>query len=256
MSPLDFFAGDDKQLIAERIGAVFVNGEESAEAGFVCKDGRAIPYFFTSRKVLFDAKPYLIGTGIDISERKAAEEALRLMQVELARISRVTALGELSASIAHEVNQPLAAIIGNADICLSWLSAGSPDLQEVREAISDILNDGNRASEVIKRIRTLVKKGPLQKTRLDINEVVREVIALVTHAATRRRVRLETELGDALPTLMGDRVRLQQVLLNLIVNGMDAMNAIEEDARELVVETGENGSGEVQIAVRDRGIVQ
>ena len=254
MHPLDFFAGDDRALIEERIGRVFDTGEGSAEADFACKDGRAVPYYFTGRRVLFDGEPYLIGVGIDIAERKAAEEALRQTQGDLARMSRVTALGELAASIAHEVNQPLASIIGNADICLMWLSKGASDLAQLRDALSDIHGDGQRASEVLKRIRNLVRKGEAQKTRLDLNEVVGEVMSLLSGTANARRVRVQSTLSASLPEVLGDRVQLQQVLLNLLMNAMDAMSAVEEGKRELVVETRPGGEGGgIHVAVRDRG---
>jgi PAS domain S-box-containing protein len=254
MHPLDFFAGDDRALVEERIGRVFITGEGDAEADFIRKDGRAVPYYFTGRRALFDGEPYLVGVGIDIAERKRAEEALRQTQGDLARMSRVTALGELAASIAHEVNQPLASIIGNADICLTWLSVDSPNLGQVREAIADIHADGLRASEVLRRIRDLVRKGTAQKTRLDINEVVGEVTSLLSGTANARRVRVQSRLGDGLPCVLGDRVQLQQVLLNLMMNAMDAMGSVEEARRELVVETDADTDGRaVLVAVRDRG---
>ncbi|HEY0377000.1 MAG TPA: response regulator [Pyrinomonadaceae bacterium] len=190
----------------------------------------------------------------DITERKHAEEALRQTQADLARMSRVTALGELAASIAHEINQPLTSIIGNADICLTWLSEEPPDLTQLREAISDIDSDGHRAAEVLRRIRDLLGKGTARMTPLDINEVVGEVASLLGGAANARRVRMQSRLGTGLPPVLGDRVQLQQVLLNLLINAMDAMSAVEESRRELVVETGEDDdAGNVLVAVRDHG---
>ncbi|MFL6332009.1 MAG: response regulator [Pyrinomonadaceae bacterium] len=254
MHPLDFFAGDDRALVEERIGLVFATGEGDAEAELVCKDGRAIPYYFTGRRALFDGEPYLVGVGIDIGERKRAEEVLRQTQGDLARMSRVTALGELAASIAHEVNQPLTSVIGNAEICLMWLSGEAPDLAQVREAISDIHSDGLRAGEVLKRIRNLVRKGDAQKARLDIDEVVGEVTSLLSGAAGARHVRVQTRLCGDLPQVLGDRVQLQQVLLNLMVNAMEAMSAVVETARELTVETGaDDEGGGVLVSVRDGG---
>ena len=185
--------------------------------------------------------------------RKRAEEELRRTQAELAHVSRVTTMGELAASIAHEVNQPLGAIVGNADICLHWLSNGQPDLGAVREALSDIVKDGHRASEVIARVRALARKSAPHKAPLDLNEVVGEVLALVGHEAQRRQVRLCAEPGAGLPSVDGDRVQLQQVLLNLVMNGIEAMAGVEGRARELTVATGRCEGGEVLVAVRDCG---
>ncbi|HZN11426.1 MAG TPA: ATP-binding protein, partial [Blastocatellia bacterium] len=185
--------------------------------------------------------------------RKRAEEELRRTQAELAHVSRVTTMGELAASIAHEVNQPLGAIVGNADICLHWLSNGQPDLGAVREALSDIVKDGHRASEVIARVRALARKSAPHKARLDLNEVVGEVLALVGHEAQSRQIRLCAEPGAGLPCVDGDRVQLQQVLLNLVMNGIEALAGVEGRARELTVATGRCEGGGVLVAVRDCG---
>jgi PAS domain S-box-containing protein len=256
--PLDYFAGDDRRLVEERIGEVFVTGEGATEADFVCKDGRAIPYFFTGRRAVIDGKPHLIGVGIDISQRKHAEEELRRTHVELAHVSRVTTMGELAASIAHEVNQPLGAIVGNAEICLRWLS-GAADLELVREALSDIVKDGHRASKIISRIRALVKKSVPHKVELEVNEVVGEVIALVGPEAQGRGVVLHSEPGAELPHVQGDRVQLQQVLLNLMMNGIEAMTGTEESrtgdrTHELTVTTGRAETNGVLVSVRDTGV--
>ncbi len=254
MHPLEFFSGYDKHLIAERIGEVFTTGEATVEAGLVCKDGRTIPYFFTGRRVLFDGKPYLVGMGIDITERMQAEEELRRTQAELAHVTRVTTMSELAASIAHEVNQPLGAIVGNAEICLQKLNDRQPDLELAREALADIASDGLRASEIIARIRAMVKKSTTQKTELDLNMAIREVLLLVGHEAKRKQVTLRAELGTILPPVLGDRVQLQQVLLNLFINGIDAMAGVEGRTRELKVMT-EKGEGNLVLAsVWDCGI--
>jgi PAS domain S-box-containing protein len=254
MHPLDFFSGDDKQLIAKRIGEVFTAGEATVEAGLVCKDGRIIPYFFTGRRVLFDGKPYLVGMGIDITARLQAEGELRRTQAELAHVTRVATISELAASIAHEVNQPLGAIVGNAEICLEKLKDSQPDLGFVREALADIASDGLRASQVIARIRDLVKKSTPQKTQLDLNMVIREVLLLVDHEARRKRITLSTELGVVLPNVLGDRIQLQQVLLNLVINGIEAMAGVEGRTRELRVMTKRGKGNWVMALVRDCGI--
>jgi C4-dicarboxylate-specific signal transduction histidine kinase len=185
-------------------------------------------------------------------ERKRAEEQLRQTRAELAHVSRVTTMGELAASIAHEVNQPLGAIVGNADICLHWLNDKEVDLAQLREALQDIVSDGHRASEVISRIRSLVKKHAPEKSQVDLSVIAREVITLVNHEAKRQQVTLRSQLSDSLPIVMGDRVQLQQVLLNLVMNGIEAMAEIDPGKRELVVKTETFETG-VLVAVSDTG---
>jgi PAS domain S-box-containing protein len=196
---------------------------------------------------------FAIGMAEDITEGKRAEEKLHEMQAELAHIGRLTALGELTASIAHEVNQPLAAIVGNADICLSWLNNSGADLGMVREALADIVDDGNRAGQVIARVRSLLKKDEAQKELLDINAVIREAVAMVTSEAGRRYVSLQLELCPSIPLVLGDRVQLQQVLLNLIMNGFESMAACGDGPRELFIRSEEYDSTFLVVEVRDTG---
>jgi len=190
--------------------------------------------------------------GIAI-EHQRAEDELRRTQGQLAHVARVTTMGELTASIAHEVNQPLGAIVGNADICLDWLAGEHPDLWKIAEALEDISRDGHRASEVIRRIRGLAKKQLPQKITLDINEVAREAQELVNHEANMRGVTLLTEFAAELPAVSGDRVQLQQVLLNLLMNGMDAMSTTERQQRRLTIGTTRKG-GQALVAVCDCGV--
>jgi PAS domain S-box-containing protein len=194
-----------------------------------------------------------VATQLDLAiEKKRSEEQLNRTRTELAHVSRVTTMGELAASIAHEVNQPLGAIVGNADICLQWLGDTDPDLAQLREAIEDIAGDGRRASEVIARIRSLVKKGSAEKTPLDISEIAREVLDLVRHEANRRQVGLYSELEMGL-IVNGDRVQLQQVLLNLVMNGFEAMTNLKERRPELTVRLWRAESNEIHGSVRDCG---
>jgi PAS domain S-box-containing protein len=181
-------------------------------------------------------KPYAVcGISTDITERKRAEEQQREAQTELAHVTRVATLGELTGSIAHEVKQPLTAIINNADACLALLPAEVSQLQEVREALSDIIADADRASSVIERIRGLIKKSPPQKSRLDLNETIGGAIALARGELDRNGVLLRTNLANDLPFIMGDRIQLQQVILNLIINGIEAMSGVSDGSRELWV---------------------
>ena len=151
-----------------------------------------------------------------IAERNRAEEALHRAQAELAHVTRVTTVGEMTAAIAHEVNQPRAAVVTNAGACLRWISGPSPDLEEARQALGRIVRDGNRAGEVIARIRALVKKSPPQQDRLDINQTIQEIILLTDAEVRRNRIWLQTQLSRHLPPILGDRIQLQQVILNLI----------------------------------------
>jgi C4-dicarboxylate-specific signal transduction histidine kinase len=188
------------------------------------------------------------------AERKRAEEALHKTQTELAHVARMTTLGELTASIAHEVNQPLAAIVTNGDVCMRWLDREVPDLAEVRGALDDMISNGRRASEIIYRLRALSRRTEIQKAALDINDAIREVIPLLQHEVLSHRVSLRLELALTLPAVLGDRVQLQQVIINLIVNGMEAMAPVTDRSRELVVRSQLDASGEVLIAVEDSGI--
>ena len=196
----------------------------------------------------------VLETNNDITERKRAEEALQRVQSELAHVSRVMTLGELTASIAHEVNQPLAAIVTNSNACLRWLGGATPNLAEARQAVERIIKDGYRASEVISRVRSLVKKAPPRNDLVDLNEVIVEVLALAQNEARRNRVFMKRELASDLPPVIGDRVQLQQVILNLIMNGLEAMAKVNEGARELSVSSSKDESDNLIVAVRDSGV--
>jgi C4-dicarboxylate-specific signal transduction histidine kinase len=186
-------------------------------------------------------------------ERKHAEEARREAQAELARVSRVTTMGELTASLAHEVNQPIAAAVTNANTCLRWLTRDQPDLEEAREAASRIVKDATRAAGIISRIRLLFKKSTPQRELVDVNEAIREMIVLLRSEATRYNITVRMELAADLHRIMGDRVQLQQVLMNLIVNSIDAMKEAD-GARELAVKSQRTEKEEVLVSVSDTGV--
>jgi PAS domain S-box-containing protein len=189
----------------------------------------------------------------DITERKRAEEALRQAQTDLAHSSRLTTMGEFTASLAHEVKQPIAAIVTDANTCVRWITRDEPDLNEVREAAWRIEKDAKRASEIINRIRLLFKKGTPQRELVDVNEVAREMIVLLGDVASRHSISVRTELAEDLPDVIGDRVQLQQVLMNLIVNGIEAMYDVDEP-RELTIKSQLAQNNELLLSVSDTGI--
>jgi C4-dicarboxylate-specific signal transduction histidine kinase len=186
-------------------------------------------------------------------ERKRAEEALSQAQADLSRVSRVTTMGELTASLAHEVNQPIAAAVTNANTCLRWLTRDHPDLEEARAAAMRIVKDGTRASEIIKRTRLLFKKGTPQRELVDVNEVIREMVVLLRSEAARYNISVRTDLAADLPQVMGDRVQLQQVLMNLMLNGIEAMKDVD-GKREMVIQSQRAESEEVLVSVSDTGV--
>jgi C4-dicarboxylate-specific signal transduction histidine kinase len=191
----------------------------------------------------------------EILARQRAQEALQKARAELARATRVMTIGELTASIAHEVNQPLAGVITNGNACLRWLDREVPDLEEARAAVARIVRDGHRASNVIDQIRTLVKKARLQNAWVDVNALIQETVALVRGEVNGNQAALRTDLAPDLPAVLGDRVQLQQVLLNLLINGLEAMHGITDRLRELVIRSRQQDDPDgVFVAARDCGI--
>jgi PAS domain S-box-containing protein len=194
-----------------------------------------------------------VGAVMDVTERKRAEEALRDAQANLARVSRVTTMGELTASLAHEIKQPIAAAVTDAGTCLRWLERDLPDLPEARQAAARIIKDVTRAADIIRRVGQLFNKGTPQKEVLDVNEVIREMIILLRSEATRYSISFRTELADDLPQVMGDRVQLQQVMTNLCINSVDAMKDVE-GKRELIVKSQRAENEHLMVSISDTGV--
>ena len=193
------------------------------------------------------------GTMTDIEDGKRSVEALRKANADLAHITRVTTMGEFAASIAHEVSQPLSAVVTNAEACLRWLAGSAPNIEKACEAAGRVVRDGKRAGEVIAQIRALCRKSGIQKQLLDINEAIEEVLALVQGEVRTKRVALRADLATRLPVVVGDRVQLQQVVLNLMMNGIEAMSSVRDRPRELVIRTQEGEDDQVVVTVQDSG---
>jgi PAS domain S-box-containing protein len=229
------------------------------EKEYFRRDGSRAPMLFGS--AAFGGSPDEgVSFVVDLTERKQAEtearesqRRYREVQLELEHANRVATIGQLSASIAHEVNQPIAAVVTNAHTALRWLEAQLPNLDKARQAIGRIVENGNRASEVIGGIRSLIRKEPPRRDRLEMNETIMEVVALTRGEVLKNQVSVRTRLGAGLRPVQGDRVQLQQVLLNLIVNAAEAMTGADEGRRELLISTGEAESEGVLVAVADSG---
>jgi PAS domain S-box-containing protein len=229
------------------------------EKEFFRKDGTRVPVMIGA--ALFqDGGNEGVAFVIDLSEQKRAvqdwkeaQQALQVTQMELARVSRLTTMGEMAASIAHEVNQPLTAVTNNGNACLRLLANHNLEPDVLHRALEEIVADGTRASAIITRIRAFLKKKPAEKNALDMNEVIHETLALAGRELSGNRVKVELRLVPALPLVLADRIQLQQVLLNLIINAIEAMTGDDDQARVLHVESGTGESGEVLVAVRDMG---
>jgi len=220
------------------------------------KNGQEFPVEISFGELTVDGHRIFTGFVRDISERKQAEElraSLHATQLELAQVSRLTTMGELAASIAHEVNQPLTAVTNNANACLRLLARRNLEPEVLRRALEEIVGDGGRASAVIARIRAFIKKAPAERKELDINDVIREVLALASRELSENRVLLEPRLTKTLPLVLADRIQLQQVLLNLIMNGIEALTAVRDRPRMLWVQSEVDESREVMVTVRDSG---
>jgi PAS domain S-box-containing protein len=223
-----------------------VRGREGNSRRFLC---RAVAVQDEQERVV-----EWVGTNTDVEELRQTEDTLRTTQAELAHVARVVAMGELTSSIAHEINQPLTVIATNANACQRLLQADVVNVEEIRGALTDIIAAGQRAAEVITQIRDLLKKRTLAKVSLDVNELIREAIALIPHVLKKHKIALRTDLAADLPCVLGDRIQLEQVILNLMVNGIEAMVSIDDRPRVLALQSTADGAGNVVVEVKDSGV--
>jgi two-component system sensor kinase FixL len=217
------------------------------------KDGSTFPMDLSVGEARQDGESIFVGIIRDLTSRKRTETELEQARAELARIARVTTLGELTAAIAHEVNQPLTGLVSSGNACLRWLAGDVPNLMAARESVERMISAGSRAGEVIRRIRALVGKAPPLRDRLNINDAITEVIALIRGEIQRNRISLRTKLSTDVPLVLGDRIQLQQVILNLILNAVEAMSDVSPQPRELSVSSAKDGSNGALVSVRDSG---
>ena len=238
------------RLVIFTVSALFVGALSAAERSAIESLRRARDDL---RKTVQELQSTNEALQAESLERKHAEEARREAQAELARVSRVTTMGELTASLAHEVNQPIAAAVTNANTCLRWLTRDHPDVEEARAAASRIVKDATRAADIISRVRLLFKKSAPQQEPVDVNEAIREMIVLLRSEATRYNITVRMELTADLPRIIGDLVQLRQILMNLIVNSIDAMKEVD-GLRELAVKSQRTEKEEVLVSVSDTGV--
>ena len=258
--PREFDVGLDEASIVRLAQRTAAGETVTFETRHRRRDGSDFPVEIRTATFRQAGKLFFLSLARDITERKRAEEKLRekesaleTARIELARVSRITTLGELSAAIGHEVSQPLGAMIASVGACTRWLAAEPPNIAEARAMLDNIAADSQRAREIIARIRALTKRQLPRKELLDVNRKIRDVLQLADHELRSHEIMLRTELDETLPHVAGDRVQLQQVLLNLIINAIDAMRGIGDRPRALTIVSGRDGADAVLVEVRDSG---
>ncbi len=246
---------EDAALVKQTIERASQDGKNfEHEYRLVMPDG-SVKYVHVVAHALSDELDSIefVGAVMDVTDRRRADEALRQALADLAHVNRVATMGELTASLAHEVNQPIAAAVTDANTCMRWLNRDHPNVEEAREAASRVVKDTTRAVEIINRTRLLFKKGTPQWALADMNEIIREMVALMRSEVTRHSISVRTELAEDVPLITGDRVQLQQVLMNLMTNGIDAMKDVD-GTRELALKSQRAENCQLLISVSDSGI--
>jgi C4-dicarboxylate-specific signal transduction histidine kinase len=226
------------------------------ETARIAKDGRRVEISLTVSPLLNKYGKVIGASKVarDITTSREAEAELQRVRTELARVARVTTLGELTAAIAHEVNQPLTGLISSGNACLHWLAANPPNLEAARRSVERMIDDGNRAADVIRRIRDMVRKSPPRKDGFNINDTIMEVLALIRTELSRNDISPRAELSNGLPVVWGDRIQLQQVILNLVMNAIEAMSEVRPTQRKLLIASVKDGSNGVLVRIQDSGI--
>jgi PAS domain S-box-containing protein len=255
LTPAEWRGCDERAVAELKATGIF----QPFEKEYFRKDGSRVPVLLGG--ALFESSGNEgVAFVLDVTEQKLAQERLRASehrlreaQAECAHVNRVATMGQLAASIAHEVLQPISAGITDAQTALHWLRSQPPDLEEVRQALGRMVNEGNRATEIIDRIRAFIRKAPARRDRLQINEAIREVIALTHGEVVKQGVSVRTQLAEGLPHVRGDRVQLQQVIINLIINAIEAMSGVGKASRGLLIGSGQEPSGGVLVSVQDSG---
>jgi PAS domain S-box-containing protein len=258
IGPLDITHEEDRAAAQEMIEDVRSGKHQdyATEKRYYRKDGEVIWVRVSTARALDPSRPLPGVPAVieDITERKRAEVAWHEAREALSRATRLTIMGELSASIAHEINQPLASIITNGNACKRFLAVSPPDLDEVKDGVDEIVRDGRRASEVLSRIRAMLKNTAPERVQVDVNDAIMEVLTLTRHELQRHGVSVQTDLHSHLPTVLADRVQLQQVVLNLVMNGVDAMRAVTDHSRMLTIRSQLDDRGNIVVNVADSGV--
>jgi PAS domain S-box-containing protein len=258
IGPLDITHEEDRAAAQEMIEDVQSGKHQdyATEKRYYRKDGEVIWVRVSTARALDPSRPLPGVPAVieDITERKRAEVAWHEAREALSRATRLTIMGELSASIAHEINQPLASIITNGNACKRFLAVSPPDLDEVKDGVDEIVRDGRRASEVLSRIRAMLKNTAPERVQVDVNDAIMEVLTLTRHELQRHGVSVQTDLHSHLPTVLADRVQLQQVVLNLVMNGVDAMRAVTDHSRMLTIRSQLDDRGNIVVNVADSGV--
>jgi PAS domain S-box-containing protein len=251
----NIFHPDDREAIERNAAVCFKQPGQtiSWEARKIRKSGEVLWVREIARVIVIKDRPVALIVCEDITERKRVSEALREMQTELAHANRVATIGQLTASIAHEVNQPIAGLLASGQAALRWLGSETPDLEKARRSIERVIRDARRAGDVIGRIRDLIKKAPPQNEFLAINDAIGEVIELTSGEAARNGVWVQMQLAPSLPPIRGDRVQLQQVILNLMINAIEAMSGVDEGPRDLLISTHKADPDAILVEVKDTG---